>query len=299
MSALDPDDTWPTSARAHIASSDLVAPPPLKKRRLASGWVASKTHTSGYDEILPTDTQTKLLSDMAGSSSSIPGGTLPSLGGKFTGYKRKRADDLYSAAEGVRTDTANTLLALPGGDVAFHSHAGGPTTGQAEGHHLRRRAFARALAQKWSAKADSVFAGAVLLASRPPGAQARSAVDTTKLRDQSALTPWEKNRETAKSMVNQGFAALPPVERTALRKTIQLSFDELNKGAPPGFHRELAPAVPTSPRRSTAPDPAKPFAAAGGDYLLPKAAVAPAAPVSGETPGAFGRRVSQPFRVKR
>jgi hypothetical protein len=154
---------------------------------LQSGPVNGGTHTSGFDEILPTDSQTRLLSDIRGTAPVISAGSSRAFGGTHQSYTKQRADQLFTAAEGVRTDTANTLLARSGGRVAFHTHAGGSTKGQADGHDVRRRAFGRALSEQISPKADAVFAGAVLLASRPPAVVARAGADTTQLRDKSAL----------------------------------------------------------------------------------------------------------------
>lgn len=296
---MDADSTWPKAARKEIAKSDQTVPRPSKKRRLESGWVAGGTHTSGFDEILPTNTQVHLQSAMSSTPTTVPGGIASALGGKYLPYKRQRAEDLFRAGEGSRVDTASSLLALPGGGVAFHTHAGGSTKGQAEGHDVRRRAFARALPQAFSEQGLSVFTSAVMLASRPPGEIARAGVDTTLLRDQAALPTWEQDRHTAKSIVNAGFNALPQVERTTIRKTLQLTFDELNTGAPASHQRWLAAGAPTSPRRSTAVSPGMPGTTSGGGYLSPFSAVTPAKVAAGETPAALSRRASKPFRRQR
>lgn len=293
------DRTWPKSVRLRIEESDRTAPPKLKNRRLESGPVNGGTHTSGFDEILPTNSQNRLLSDMLQKAVVIPAGSSPAFGGAHQSYTKPRARQLFDSAEGVRTDTANTLLALPGGGVAFHTHAGGSTSGQAEGHDVRRRAFARALPQPFSPEADAVFSGAVMLASRPPAVVARAGADTTLLRDQSALSTFESDRDASKAVVNSGFKALPKSQQKAVRDTIQLTFNELNAGAPPDLRRELAADAPTSPRRSTAPLSSMSSEAHGGGYLAPKKSVPAAKPVADESPAAFGRRSSKPFRRER
>jgi hypothetical protein len=138
-----------------------------------------------------------------------------------------------------------------------------------------------------------------MMASRPPGAVARAKVDTTKLRDQSALPTWEQDRQTAKGINNQGFNALTPSIKAEVRNTIQLTYDELNNGVPDAKRRRLANDAPTSPRRDTTSDNAMPGTASGKGYFPLFPAVTPAPAVSGETPKKFGRRLSKPFRRNR
>jgi hypothetical protein len=292
--ALDPDDTWPRATRKRIREDDETVASNSDERRIPSGPVFGSTHNSGFDEILPTNTQRFLQRIAQPGQPAHVGGDSKELGGTHGAISKARARQLLSSCEGMRVDTAASLLAMRGGDVAFHTHAGGPTTGQAEGHDLRRRAFARGLSQTLSPAGDAVLGAAIMLASRPPARTARSRVNTKLLRDKVALAGWERDRHSMKRMTNAAFHSLPAAERAAIRSVLRSTYDETNENQVSGLRR-LAAGVPTSPRRQLTGG--APGEAIGGDYVLPEAAVPGLAPpTAAETASAFSRRVSGPGR---
>ncbi|MBT2118091.1 hypothetical protein KK141_15725 [Dyella sp. LX-66] len=248
-------------------------------------------HSSGYHEAFaPTDTMRFLSrrsvhSDGTATLPSWSSNTvLPSYSG--TRIHEENVRHVAEASDGARTDTAQTVLSVPGGGVAGHTGSGVRTSGQAAGHDYLRHQTMRALQTPGvTSGVAGVLAGATTIMSMAPGQSASGADGAGSLKDSSASGGWEERRNSAKRALDTHFTTLPPAQQSTVMKLARHSMSDLDDGS-----RHLLPDRPYSPFR----DPLGTSGAAmsGGGYMPTLSAPTPspsAFPVlsTGGSPGAL------------
>ncbi len=228
-------------------------------------------HTSGAHEVIPTNVQREAT---------------------FQGFSPGIQLTLSSA----RTDTARTVMSGSGGQAAGHTHSQQPTQGQANAHDQNRNAFA-AWATDNSAgphteQEAAVFAGALAVASMAPAAVARANNLDGGVRDQEAAKTWEADREESKARVNKGFSELPQQQQTRVVGAMQGFMTGVSGPQGSTTERQLAPGVPTSPRRDTTQTSGNGFLTGGAYSGSPPVATQ----LSGTTGPERSSEMTQPFR---
>lgn len=223
-------------------------------------------HSSGYHEAFaPTDTMRFLSrrSVHSDGTATLPtwssNTVLPSYSG--TRIHEENVRHIAEASDGARTDTAQTVLSVPGGGVAGHTGSGVRTSGQAAGHDYLRHQTMRALQTPGvTSGVAGVLAGATTIMSMAPGESASSADGAGSLKDSSAGKGWERRRNSAKHILDAHYTALPAAQQSTVMKLARHSMGDL------GDHRrQLLPDRPYSPFRD--PVGSSSAAMSGGGYL--------------------------------
>ena len=98
-------------------------------------------------------------------------------------FPEKNLEPVVRASDGTRTDTARTVLSVPGksGAVAGHSGSGIKTTGQAQAHDALHHQTMRVLQDlSMTESVAAVIAGATAIFSMALGRDANTAKDAKK-----------------------------------------------------------------------------------------------------------------------
>lgn len=212
---------------------------------------------------------------------------------------------VISAGDGLRTDTAQTVLSVPkafGGGAAGHSGSGVKTTHQADAHDLLRESTAALLNEKkLTPGVAAVTYGALSVAMMAPGIVASKAVDIKQLKAQHVMADWESRREEAKARVEAMHAQLTPQEQATVHQHMSDVFSKLPTD------RRLAHGRSTSPVRGKGVVGKN--AVSGGDYVaasqdvLPGPRLAPPVRQTGQTIDDHARQATsyftEPFRTRR
>jgi len=231
-------------------------------------------HSSGYHEAFaPTDTMRFLSRRSVNNdgTATLPAWSsntvLPSYSGRS--IREENVRHIAQASDGARTDTAQTVLAVPGGDVAGHTGSGVRTSGQAAGHDYLRHQTMRALQEPGvTSGVAGVLAGATTIMSMAPGQSASGADGAGKLKDVPARADYETRRNKAKRKLDEHFTSLPPAQQSTVMKLARHSMGDLEDSS-----RRLLPDRPYSPFRD--PSGASGAAISGGGYLPTLAAPTP------------------------
>lgn len=208
------------------------------------------------------------------------------------------------AGEGLRTDTAQTVLSVPqasGGGATGHSGSGVKTTNQANAHDLLRESTAALLNEKkLTPGVAAVTYGALSVAMMAPGIVASKAEDIKKLKAQHVMVKWESLREEAKARVEAMHAQLTAEEQATVNQHISNVFNNLPDD------RRLALGRCTSPVRDKG---VITNGISGGGYVaanqdvLPGPKLAPPVRQTGQTMDEHARQATsyftEPFRTQR
>jgi hypothetical protein len=223
-------------------------------------------HSSGYHEsFAPTDTMRFLSHRTVNSdgTATLPpwssNTVLPSYSGSR--IREENVRHVAEASDGARTDTAQTILSVPGGSAGGHTGSGVRTTGQAAAHDMQRHATIRTLQEPGvTAGVAGVVAGATTILGIAPGQSASSAEGAGRLKDKPARSDYEYRRNKAKRKLDRHFTSLPPAEQATAIRLVRPGMSALGDSG-----RHLLPDRPYSPIR----DPVGPSGAAisGGGYV--------------------------------
>jgi len=256
--------------------------------------------SSGYHEaFLVTDAVDQLSRRKVGGKkgfSSLPknnrGYWKKHSGAKFPEKNLRAA---LRAGDGARTDTARTILSAPHGGSAGHSGSGVHTGSQAQAHDLLRDQSLRALSDpKVSTDAQGVIAGLTTVWSIAPGKHASRVKNAAKLKDSSAKSSWEEDRNEAKLRLRQSFRELHKKDQQRVLKHEEYFVKSLDDKS-----RKRSRNEPGSPLRETGAR--KGNAIHGGDYFAkpPKSKRPRLDPPSKAGPRETALYITEPFRVKR
>ncbi|BDU22434.1 hypothetical protein [Dyella sp. GSA-30] len=259
--------------------------------------------SSGYHEsYLVTDAVDQLSRRKVGNKqgfSSLPKNTR-GYWKKHSGAKfpEKALRAALKAGDGARTDTARTILSAPRGGSAGHSGSGVHTGSQSQAHDLLRDQSIRALSDpKISPEAQGVIAGLTTVWSIAPGKHASRVKNAAKLKDSSAKSSWEEDRNEAKLRVRQSFRQLPKKDQKRVLKHEENFFKSLGDTT-----RKRSRNEPGSPLRETGSR--KGNAIHGGDYFAKSSKSSSSKrprldPPSKASPRDTALYITEPFRVKR
>ena len=175
------------------------------------------------------------------------------------------------AGDGLRTDTAQTVLSVPrwdGGGGAGHSGSGVKQSGQKSAHDLLRESTVELLQNKnLTSGIAAVAFGAFAVASMAPGEVASKTPNIRKLKAQHVRDHWEQNREEVKARVEDQYQRLSTNEQQEVDTHMQSFFQKLPK------NRRLANGRCTSPVRDTRRQHKN--AVSGGGYVSKKNDILP------------------------
>jgi hypothetical protein len=179
--------------------------------------------SSGYHESFVVTDMTDKLARRVKSSK-----THSALPKEKSGYWKKQSgntfpeanlDSLLQIGDGMRTDTARTILSGPNSTFAGHTGSGAKTTNQSQAHDILRDQSVRVLSDPlMTPDAMAVIGGATTVFSMAPGEKASRVKDVGKLKSKKALKTWEKDRNEAKRRVQQLHDLLPPSEQALVEK---------------------------------------------------------------------------------
>ena len=201
---------------------------------------------------------------------------------------------MLQAGDTARTDTARTVLTGPGGSVAGHSGSGVHTGGQSAAHDMLRDQAMRALQDPHlSPHAMGVLAAATTVFSMAPGELATQAQGAASLKDQSARTTWEDDRNEAKERLAVSFSALPSTDQARVMHHMQPLV------AAAGGGRTLEPARPMTPRRERRGHASAAIQGGGYDPNASTTGHPAVALPSHADPGTISAFVTEPFRISR
>jgi hypothetical protein len=259
----------------------------------------SRGFSSGYHEaFVVTDAVDQLSRRKVGGKgfSSLPknsrGYWKKHSGAKFP---EKNLRHVLEAGDGARSDTARTILSAPRGGVAGHSGSGVHTASQSQAHDLLRDQSIRVLSDpKIKPDVQGVIAGTTTIWSIAPGKYASRAKNAAKLKDSSAKSSWEEDRNEAKLRVRASFRQLPKKDQQRVLKHEENFVDSLGDK-----NRKRSRNEPGSPLRETGSR--KGNAIHGGDYFAKqsKSKRPRLDPPAKASPRETALYITEPFRVKR
>ena len=247
-------------------------------------------HSSGYHESFGTTDTMRMLSRRKVKSDGKS--TLPSWNTNtaLTGYSgasilEANVKPVAEASDGARTDTAQTILSVPGGKAAGHTGSGVKTTGQAPAHDFLRHQVVRSLQEPdMTPGVAGVVAGSITLMSIAPGQVANTAQNADKLKDSGVSKQYEQRRNQAKRKLDEYHQALTPAEKATVMKLAKQGMGDIKDSK-----RKLLTDRPYSPlREENGPSGAS---ISGGGYLPPvstptaTSTIFPTLPTSSATPG--------------
>lgn len=225
-------------------------------------------HSSGYHESFGTTDTMRMLSRRKvkkGGKAELPSWNTNTA---LTGYSgasilETNVKPVAEASDGARTDTAQTILSVPGGKSAGHTGSGVKTTGQAQAHDFLRHQVVRTLQEPGvTPGVAGVLAGSITLMSIAPGQIANTAQNADKLKDSGVSTQYEQRRNNGKRKLDEYFDALSPNEQATVLKLTQQGMSDLKDKK-----RKLIPGRPHSPLREEQSSPGASIS--GGGYLPP------------------------------
>jgi hypothetical protein len=237
-------------------------------------------HSSGYHEALGTTDAVERTAER----SMLPDGTTSRMPQATSGYwarhntttiQERHVAPTVEASNGARTDTARTILSVPGGGAAGHSGSGVGQTGQEAAHDALRDVYMGVLSDKatLSRQAIGVIAGATAIASMAPAEVARTAEGADNLKDKAGGDQWEANRNAAKIELNLHFEALPQDQKDHVLRHVHRHLARFDNPSDPSRRRIPERGRPTSPTRSTRSAPSDRIQ--GGSYVMPPVASPP------------------------
>lgn len=240
-------------------------------------------HSSGYHEsFLPTDAMRFLSRRKVNTdgTATMPAWTGNSVLPKYAGSSilEPNVRPVAEASDGARTDTARTVLSVPGGKPAGHTGSGVKTTGQAEAHDFLRHQGMRTLQEPGvTSGVAGTVAGAMTVMSVAPGQIASKAQNAGSLKDVQARAGYEQSRNDAKRKLDAYYQALPPKEQNVVMKLAKQGMGDLKDSG-----RRLLPDRPHSPMRD--PTGGSGAALGGGGYLPMPPVLTPTPPSSAFAP---------------
>lgn len=160
-------------------------------------------YNSGYHESFGTTDTVKHISKRKASRkqglSDMPTARTGFYKKKRRGMREKNLEVLLGASDGARTDTAQTVLSVPGGGGAGHTGSGVKTSGQSKAHDLLRDVFMKVSRDEdMTPGAIELIGGSLTIASMAPGKVARTVTDSRKLKATKGSKNYEGNRNIAK-----------------------------------------------------------------------------------------------------
>lgn len=199
--------------------------------RVASNPTA-RGYSSGYHEAaLTTDSHDWLQkrTPTGPGVSAFPASAPTPLRGKR--IREANVASTIAAGDGSRTDTAQTVMAVPrafGGGPAGHSGSGVSQTHQAHAHDLLRETTAAILADsRMTPGGVAVTSAALTVATMAPGEVASKAVNIKALKAKEVASSWEARREEAKIRTEALHAQLSSTERKVVREHVDAFFGKL------------------------------------------------------------------------
>lgn len=240
-------------------------------------------HSSGYHEsFLPTDAMRFLSRRKVNTDGTA---TMPAWSGnsvlpKYAGSTilEPNVRPVAEASDGARTDTAQTVLSVPGGKPAGHTGSGVKTTGQAAAHDFLRHQGMRTLQEPGvTSGVAGTVAGAMTVMSVAPGQIASTAQGAGNLKDVQARSSYEERRNDAKRKLGAYYQSLPPKEQNVVMKLAKQGMGDLKDSG-----RRLLPDRPHSPLRD--PTGGTGAALSGGGYLPMPPVLTPTPPPSAFAP---------------
>ncbi|MEK7432463.1 MAG: hypothetical protein AABZ74_04965 [Cyanobacteriota bacterium] len=192
-------------------------------------------HKSGFHEVFPTGTFNLLRSSASTGNYNL---------GKYGTGNPNSVNMILEVSSNFRTDTARTLMSLPGGGVIGHTHSGYPRNTQEDAHDLLRDPIMYiatldpldpSLQGVLTKESLSCIIGSIGVSSMAPAEIIESSGIQSKLSsgvmtDSSAHTNWEKTRNDAKARVNFVYDSLSLPEQDFVR---HFAGDFLSKVSPP------------------------------------------------------------------
>lgn len=260
-------------------------------------------HNSGYHEaVAPTNT-VKLLAQRkrAATTSRMPS----SKRGFHTRYSNKpiresMVEPVVALSDAARTDTARTVLSVPGGGAAGHSGSGLKTTNQSRAHDFQRQTTMDMLSDPaMTREAASLVSASLVSISSAPGEDARQVINSKRMKDRQAMRAYERNRNEVKRRVDALYDRSSLSDRAIALKHTKKAMSRL------GLKRRLDKKRGRSPEREVSGPTGDIF---GGGYRSKKR------PASNRSPSQLppakrakkakfdGREllyVTQPLRAKR
>ncbi|MDC0598908.1 hypothetical protein OAP18_03630 [Gammaproteobacteria bacterium] len=211
--------------------------------------LTKNSYSTGYHEsFVTTDTAVMLKSAYNAKQSSM---TFQSKSKVFAPYVNKsvstqRVENMIEIGDGLRTDTAQTILTYDKGS-AGHTGSNVNQTGQSKGHDYLRISNMNVMYDtNVVPETIAVIGAAVTVNSIAPAVEANKIKNIKNLKANGVSKSYEHQRNVSKTRVNHLFQKLPQKQQQLAIHHISEHYSNMN---PKNSGRKLALNRPTSPRR--------------------------------------------------